>query len=69
MAGVAGGLVIKNRAGRSNGKRLSGIRLPVRDGKLDLDAVAQAARSVGTMSQQVGDIAAAAQRAQQGKTK
>jgi hypothetical protein len=62
--------VIKNRANRSrfNGKGLRGIPLPIRDGKLDLDAVASAAHSVGSVGQQVGDIASALQ-AQQGKRK
>jgi hypothetical protein len=40
----------------------------MRDGKLDLDAVASAARRVGSIGEQVGEVANAIQRAgDQGK--
>jgi hypothetical protein len=38
--------------------------VPIRDGQLDLDAIASAARSVGAVGQQVADIAAGLKRAQ-----
>jgi hypothetical protein len=66
VAGVVGGLVVKrlNNGSRSNGMRLRDIPLPIRDGKLDLDAVASAAQSVGSFGQQLGDVANALKRVQ-----
>ena len=66
VAGVVGGLVVKrlNNGSRSSGMRLRDIPLPIRDGKLDLDAVASAAQSVGSFGQQLGDVANALKRVQ-----
>jgi hypothetical protein len=63
IAGVAGGLVAKNRVSSSKRGRRPRFSLPTRDGKLDLDAVASAARRVGAMGEQVGEIANALERA------
>jgi hypothetical protein len=51
VAGVVGGLVIKNRSGHS---RSSGL---FSDGKLDFGAVKEAAQAVGSWSQQVAGFA------------
>jgi hypothetical protein len=65
-AGIAGGLVAKrlSNGSRSKGMRLSDISLPIRDGKLDLDAIASAAERVGSFGQQLGDVANALKRVQ-----
>ena len=39
------------------------MSLPIKDGKLDLDAVASAARRAGSIGQQLGDVASAIERA------
>jgi hypothetical protein len=64
VTGAAGALIAKNRwggSGRGRGGRRR-ISLPMRNGKLDLDAVASAARRVGAIGEQVGDVANAIQR-------
>jgi hypothetical protein len=58
IAGLAGGVAVKNRAG-SGRRRSPGRRLA----ELDLDSVAAAARRVSTLGQQVADIATAVQAA------
>jgi hypothetical protein len=67
-AGVIGGLAIRKRAnGRGfGGSALKNAKLPFRDGKLDMDAVASAAESVESFGKQVGTIGKAI-RAQNGK--
>jgi hypothetical protein len=68
-AGVVGGLAIHRRNSRSrlglNG--LSGIPLPVRDGRLDLDAIAAAAHRAGSLGQQLHEIGNALEHAQKGR--
>jgi hypothetical protein len=46
---------------------LQRLPLPIRDGKLDLEGIASAARRVGEMEEQVGDIGAAIERVQHEK--
>ena len=58
VAGIAGGLAVRNRA-RS---RRRGLGLALRDGRLDLDSIAAAARRLGAFSNQVSEVAAAMQR-------
>jgi hypothetical protein len=57
VAGIAGGLAVRNRA-RS---RRRGFGLALGDGKLDLDSLAGAAKRLGAFSNQVGEVAAAMQ--------
>jgi hypothetical protein len=64
IAGIAGGVAVKNRTGAPRPKprrRLAGLPWPIRDEKIDLDAVAAAARRVSTLGQQVADVAVAIQ--------
>jgi hypothetical protein len=64
IAGVVGGVAAKSRAGlRPGRRRLAGAPLPTWGGKLDLDAVASTARRVSVLGQQVADVAAAFQAA------
>jgi hypothetical protein len=63
-AGLAGGLAVKARAGRSSRRRGAGLPLPLRDGKLDLEAVESAAKRLSSLTSQIGDIAGAMQRRQ-----
>ena len=62
ITGLAGGLVANRRLRRSRRSRFAGFSL--RDGSLDLDAVASAARRVGSLGQSVADMADAAQATQ-----
>ena len=59
VAGVAGGLALRRHA--TAGRRrspLSGPNLPMRDGRLDLGAMANGAQRLGELGQQLGDLAA-----------
>jgi hypothetical protein len=59
-AGLAGGLVaIRARAARSS--RGLGLPFPIRDGKLDFDAVESAAKRLSSLTSQIGEIAGAMQ--------
>jgi hypothetical protein len=72
MAGVGGGLLLKDRMGgkssRNPIKKLKGVSLPRPNGKLDLskidlETVKSAAERVNSLSQQAYDIAATAEKA------
>lgn len=65
-AGVIGGVLVHRRAARSP-DGFTGISNLVRDGKLDLDVVAGAARRAGAMGQQLGEIGTAIERVERGK--
>jgi hypothetical protein len=61
MAGIAGGLAAT--------RRVTGSRPRGRRRKVDLDAVASAARGVGALGNQVADIATVVQATRQGRHK
>ena len=63
-AALVGGLLIRRHSRDSAVRR---IPLPIRDGKLDLAAIASAARKAGEFGQQLGDIGNAIERAQKHK--
>jgi hypothetical protein len=63
LAGIAGGVALKTRAGSKNSmrrpiKRLRSTQLP----KVDLDAITSAAHKMQSIGEQVGDVADAADR-------
>ena len=61
-AGIVGAVAAKNRGGSlrlRKRRRLGGISLPKRNGRLDLDSVASAAQRVASVGQQVADVASA----------
>ena len=61
LAGVAGGVALKSRDhGRRPIKRLSSVSLPKSLKQIDLDALTNAARTVRSIGEQVGDVADAA---------
>ena len=66
LAGVAGGVALKSRNQKRRPlKRLSSVSLPkslknVDLGKVDLDSLTSVARQVGSIGEQVGDVADAA---------
>jgi hypothetical protein len=68
LAGVLGGLALRHR---TNGSKFSGsiggVKLPIQDGKVDLDAVGAAAERLESLGQQAGTVVSAL-RAQQGKS-
>ena len=61
VAGVAGGLAVRrlNSGSRSGRTRLGDISLPIRDGRLDLDGIASAAKRVGAFGEQLGNVSEA----------
>jgi len=69
-AGIAGAVAARNRGGSfqlKKRRRLGGIALPKRNGKVDLDSVASAAQSVASLGQQVADVASALDKSGVGK--
>jgi len=63
VAGVAGGLAVRRRTGGRRRSPLDGLSLPMRDGKLDFDAIASGAQRISEIGQQIGELASAADRA------
>ena len=63
-AGIAGGLIAQRRSSRSRFNPNGLSKLPIRDGKLDLGALASAAHKAGELGQQMNDIGTAIDRAQ-----
>jgi len=66
-AALAGGYLIRKRNRRSTVRGRAQFPLPLRDGKLDVGAIAAAARKAGEVGQQLGDIGAAIERTQKHK--
>ena len=67
MAGVLAGLIALRRNGGSNHLG-SGRWIPMRDGRLDLDAIAEAAKTAGSFGQQLSDIGTAIETVQRRKS-
>jgi hypothetical protein len=58
-AGLVGGLAVRARAKRSSRRFGGGLPLPMRDGKLDLEAIEAAAKRLSSVTNQIGEIAGA----------
>lgn len=63
LAGIAGGMALKSRTeSRRPVKRFRAVSLPKSVKNIDLDKITSAARRVGSVGEQVGDVAEAAEK-------
>ena len=65
LAGVAGGLAMRNQNHKSRNplKKMSAPSIPDSISKIDLDSLTSAAQRVGKIGQQIGDVAEATEKA------